>query len=479
MALSDKTSMAGGDESAKPVVLVVDDEAGTRESLRQILQPRHRLLFADNGRSGLAMVVRESPDVVVADIKMPEMSGTELLGELAASRPDIPVVLITGYATVQTAQAAVRAQAFDYLCKPFEVAEIRAVVERAVVDGRRRRQERRLLGQSGKLQAQVEALIGRLDQKSAVAQLSAELIHELSSPMSVLYGYMSLLEESLAHCNGEQLHADVGEFLEIVKSQVMRCMKLSRNFIDFARDDEVRWELADVNELIRDTLFVLRMRLLREGVESRVRLAANLPRMLVLPTLLQHVFYNLMANAIEAMSRGREGKRGGVLAICSALAVVDGREQLTVIVSDSGCGISAGDHEQIFEPFFTTKPAGQGTGLGLPFCRRVMVQHGGGIDFNSTPGQGSSFWISLPVRRADSERPPAARADDFFGWPAAAPVEPRQPRQPANPRTSLQDLTILRWVEILRTLNAQRPTPNAQRATLNIQVKHDHHQPHG
>jgi CheY-like chemotaxis protein len=112
-------------------ILVVDDEAGPRESLRMILNQEHEVRMASNGREALELIRDQIPDLVFLDIRMPEMEGTEVLRRIKEIAPECEVAMITAYAAVQSAQRAMRLGALDYITKPFGVAEVEAVVERA------------------------------------------------------------------------------------------------------------------------------------------------------------------------------------------------------------------------------------------------------------------------------------------------------------------------------------------------------------
>ena len=116
----------------RPRVLVIDDEAGPRESLRMILKDGYDVVLAENPILGLKLADRQRPDVVFLDIRMPEMEGTEVLRRIKEIDPDIEVVMFTAFAAVESAQLALRYGAIDYLTKPFSVHDIVAVTERAV-----------------------------------------------------------------------------------------------------------------------------------------------------------------------------------------------------------------------------------------------------------------------------------------------------------------------------------------------------------
>ncbi|HME71340.1 MAG TPA: HD domain-containing phosphohydrolase [Myxococcota bacterium] len=149
----------------RPTVLVVDDERGPRESLRMILEPAHRVLLAVNGSEALEVLRTNFVDVVSLDLNMPGIKGTELMSTLRSEFPQVEVVVITGYGTVETATLAVRYGVSDYLQKPFDVVQVTAAVGRAL---ERRRAQRQLM-------AFLEALGSVLGRERDVRVLLAEV----------------------------------------------------------------------------------------------------------------------------------------------------------------------------------------------------------------------------------------------------------------------------------------------------------------
>jgi signal transduction histidine kinase len=158
--------------SVRPRVLVVDDEMGVRESLRAILQTDCEILTASSGDQALDIVAKEPIDIMTLDLKMPGLGGIGVLERTKQVDPDIEVLIITGYGSLDTAVQGLRLRAFDYLAKPFDTAQVRRLVSRAVA---RRAAVRRM--------------------KTLPDQLLSSLSHELRTPLNVIMGYSSILQE--------------------------------------------------------------------------------------------------------------------------------------------------------------------------------------------------------------------------------------------------------------------------------------------
>jgi signal transduction histidine kinase len=398
---------------APKTILIVDDELGPREALRQILTPAYRVVTARDGREALERFAAASPDMVISDIRMPGMSGTELMTVLRRRSPETPFVLLTGYATIESAQAAVREGAFDYISKPYHVQDIRDLVARALAVVDSRREQRRALAHLQATNAQLEDEVRDLCQKATLGELSAEIVHDLNNPMSVLCGYVSLLEDSL---DRDSRHAsdESREVLVTMKEQIDRCIGLTRRFLDYARSSRQAWDRGNVNALLEDTFFVLRPRMRVLQVELRTTLAADLPATWLQPTPLQQAFFNLTTNALDALA-GVPAPRCLSVSTrrCAAgPGPASGGARIEVSFQDNGPGVPEAIRDRVFSPFFTTKPKGKGSGLGLSICRRIVEEHGGTIVLTSEPGRGACFTIAIPVRR---EKPSAQAAAEGAG----------------------------------------------------------------
>jgi len=382
------------DDAGTQTILIVDDELGPRESLKLILNQDYRVVAAKDGYEALNLFERQRPAMVISDIRMPGMDGIELMKNVRRLSPEVPYVLLTGYGTLQTAQEAIRMGAFDYISKPYNIEDIQRVVESALAETDRKRTASRSINELQAFNSEMAKHVQELEKKASLGDLSAELIHDLNNPMCVLTGYIDLLEGTLRQEMGDP--DDDRPFLANVKRQIEHCVKLSRRLLDYANNTRQEWEGACVNELIQDTLFILRTRMRHCNVRVEEHLG-DVPATWVLPSPLHQVFYNIIANALDAM----ESTDGGELTVMTALIPADqtgnGREAIEILIRDTGPGMPKEVAENVFSAFYTTKPKGKGTGLGLAICKRVVNEHSGTISLDSEEGQGATFRIVIPV----------------------------------------------------------------------------------
>jgi signal transduction histidine kinase/CheY-like chemotaxis protein len=218
---------------------------------------------------------------------------------------------------------------------------------------------------------------------SAVGEFVAGVAHELNNPLTSLIGFAELVQMS-------DVDDKVRSSLKRISNSAERCHKIVQSLLSFARQHPPERKLTDINTIVDSVVEILIYELRTSNVEVVRDLSPQLPRLLVDPHQIQQVFLNIVNNARQAIEAHRSR---GVVRISSR---AEGR-RVRVRFQDDGPGISKENLQKIFNPFFTTKPVGKGTGLGLSLSYGIIQQHGGIISVESTPGQGTTFVIDLPV----------------------------------------------------------------------------------
>jgi PAS domain S-box-containing protein len=219
---------------------------------------------------------------------------------------------------------------------------------------------------------------------AAIGTLAAGVMHEINNPLATIGACAEGLEYSLA-----EVPDPLREGLQLIQSEVQRCKGIVDSLLDFSRPKAGDKTLVDVNAAIERTLFILKHHTRFKRLQVEVALDRSLGAVVrANEEQLVQVFMSLLLNAMDAMH-----ENGTV-----ALRTTWGEDAASVVaeVVDQGEGIRRADLPKIFEPFFTTKPPGRGTGLGLSICYAIVAEHGGRIEVDSTPGEGSIFRIVLP-----------------------------------------------------------------------------------
>ena len=255
-----------------------------------------------------------------------------------------------------------------------EIAERRRV-EEALREG-----EKSLRQQALELEQQLIAS-GRL---ISLGEVSASMAHEFNNPLGIIMGFVEEILNSTDRTDPNY------RYLKIVDDEAKRCSKIVKDLMEFGRPMSTCFGLISIPELVEKGLNLVENRLHARNVSSEKKSENDLPLIYADAQQLGQVLVNLCLNAIDAMPEG------GRLLVEATTAQRDGTSpEVVITVADTGHGIAEIDLQKIFQPFFTAKK-GKGMGLGLPICQRIVKNHGGRIEVESQPGNGSKFKIYLP-----------------------------------------------------------------------------------
>jgi PAS domain S-box-containing protein len=229
---------------------------------------------------------------------------------------------------------------------------------------------------------------------ASVGELAASIAHELNNPLAT---NLLRLESLLDHFpEGDPRRRSI----EIVQQETRRMSKLVTELLRFARQSPDHLRPADVNRQLRHAVELMQHHLHKHGIRVVWDLDESLPPLSADVQKLQQVLLNLLTNAADAMPAG------GQLTLRTRPARLPGdRPAVAIEIADTGVGILPEHLDKVFDPFFTTKAEGQGTGLGLPICRRIVEQHQGTICLWSQPGQGTTVQVVLPCDASPAAAP--------------------------------------------------------------------------
>lgn len=415
-------------------VLVVDDEPNVRLAVAELVELRGFTASAvANADEALQVLENEAVDVVFADIVLPGIDGVALLERIRDRHPDVLVVMITGVPTVETATAAVRAGAFDYLVKPFTAEVISRVLGNAVRVKELRDAKHILEAQNRRYREQLEDLVTErtrelgetnhqlreaLDELQetqsqiiqqerlrALGQMASGIAHEINNSLGIVLGFT----EILLNVPGKLDDRDrVQRYLSMIHTAAKDGAEVVRRMREFYRQrktDDLFGPL-DLNQLVEETVSLTepRWRNQAQGAGTSVRIETDfgsIPLVEGNGAQLREVLTNLIINAVDAIER--EGR--------VTIRTHSAGEQVIVTVSDTGRGMNEDTRTRCFDPFFSTKGE-DGTGLGLSLVQGIIGRHDGSVDVESTPKQGTTFTLRFPAYRCEQSdcRPSVADA---------------------------------------------------------------------
>lgn len=388
------------DIEKKQHILVIDDEEGIRQTVRMFLeQVGYRVSTVATTEAAWCLVGTEEPDMILCDVMMPGEDGLSFLAKLHQQLPDVPVVIMTGYARLQTAIDAITHGAFDFIQKPFDFSYLRMVVSRGLEYSGLRRMEKNY-------RAELENTVAlRTDElKKAMAQLEASstlllkaanekrefmttITHEMRTPMNGVIGALDVLEDS-------DLSGMQREFVLIARQAADNMVTLINQLLSFAAfsgsGTAASRELIQLPDMLETLADTHRPRFTAKGIAFKLQTAPNTPSVIRCDgTQLAQLLTIVLDNALKFTDRGEVRleiwpERNGEIHFC---------------VTDSGIGIPKKMLERIFEPF--TQADGSitrrygGTGLGLSIARQVAQLLGGRLWAESTLGEGSSFHFTM------------------------------------------------------------------------------------
>jgi two-component system, NtrC family, sensor histidine kinase HydH len=361
----------------KPRVLVVDDNASLVENLTEILEDAgYSVRGHGTCATALAGAREEGFDVALVDLRLPDGDGTALAPQLKEAAPDGEVVLLTGFATLESAMAAVRAGACAYLVKPCATQELLVTVEQAMRQVRLH-QEKRELSHRAQMSEKL----------AAVGTMTAGLSHEIRNPLNAAALQLTVLERRIQRLDDKDVQPPLLEPLHLVRDEIRRLDHILEDFLQFARPREFVPRPVEVAVVLTKVLDLLEGEGERRGVAVE-RDLAPVPPVAGDEERLRQVVMNLALNALDATPR-----HGTVRVSCRVEA--DAERAVAIYVDDSGKGVPPEVRDRIFEPFFTTKA--QGTGLGLSIVHAIVTQHGGTISVEDAPTTGGArFVLRLP-----------------------------------------------------------------------------------
>lgn len=366
-------------------ILIVDDDLVTCNTLSVILEKSgYNVSVAYDGAQAKEQIETKYFNMVILDIKLPDISGIELLKFAKEKDAEIMVIMITAFATIETSVQAMNEGAFTYITKPYNVNEVTAVICKALEKQRLSIENKKLIKDLTKTTEELRKTQDKLIQSAKLAaagSIASEAAHEIKSPLTVISTAISLIEsDAMLSLDEEMLKR-----IEMIKRAVGRIGKFIDNLLNLSKPIKYSFKPNSINEIIKRAIQERQDLFKRIKVEKK--LSPDLPEVFSDANKLRDVFVNLISNASEAMPDGGD--------IWIKTQGSEDGKKVEIYFEDTGCGIPEEDIYKIFDPFFTTKD--KGIGLGIAIIKKVVEGHKGTLEVKSKVGKGTLFIIRLPA----------------------------------------------------------------------------------
>lgn len=367
----------------KPRILLVDDEPQLLAGLQIHLRRAYSVMTATNGSEALEMIEDQGPfAVIVSDMRMPGMNGTEFLRRAAAAAPMTTRVLLTGYADVESAIGAVNeGRIFRFLTKPCPPPQLLAALADAVRQYESAQEEQAFMrGERHRVSEKV-LKAGRMATVGTLAAGAGKKLRDLAQ------GHGRVLDTVVARAaTGGFVAVEDLEALRDLETDLLRAAKCLTQLAP----SEAGCRELDVRVIANESVEFVRA-LTGADVEIVTDFDEGLPAVVADPDQLEHALMNLLTNSLDALADAKGPRKIGV-----RVRFDRDREEVVCEVEDTGTGIHAEAKPFVLRPYFSTKKKSS-TGLGLPIVVKIAESWGGRVSFDSTFGKGSTFRIHLPA----------------------------------------------------------------------------------
>ena len=357
-------------------ILVADDDPDIRLALCDRIEDKgHEVRSVGDGQAAIAALESSPSDLVFLDVEMPRMSGIEALRQIKRKWPDLPVIILTGHATIRMAVEAMKEGAVDFITKPFEAGQLDSVIATAME---------------------------RSDLKSEITRLLGTISHDVKNLMmplvtgtDILAGEIGDLFKKLPEMEtvrSQESHKVCDEVIEMLRSTSGRIQKHMKEIADYVAAASVphRFEPCRVAEIAENVRKSLRILVEQNQIELRLEGLEALPPITGDESRLYSALYNLVHNAIpEVPPQG---------SITISGCVDQAKEALVLTVQDTGRGMPPQIQDSLFTAHAGSKKSG-GTGLGMKIVKDAVDAHHGQITVESREGSGTTFRIWLPLTR--------------------------------------------------------------------------------
>ncbi|MBI1870205.1 MAG: response regulator [Chlamydiae bacterium] len=376
----------------KPTILLVDDDPGMRETLEDVLVDEgYQVNPIASGKEAVKEIRKGSFDIVIVDLKLPDVGGMKILGEAKEVNPESAVIMMTGYASVESAVEALNQGAFSYIIKPFNMDEVKIVIKKAFHQIRLFKENQRLIDELQLSNRKLEKVLADLNKASQLkSQFLASMSHELRTPINAIIGFADLILED------DRLDQSCRRDMSRIVVNANNLLSLVNDILDLSKIEAgkmtVHISSFDLGPLVEGCVLSIESMLKGKQVTLKTDVSKDILELSTDMDRLRQIIINLLSNAAKFTEKGE----------ITASARMDQDDRVNISVTDTGIGIKEEDMIYIFDEFRQIdrgkKQKFGGTGLGLAISKRLAHLLGGNILVKSVLNKGSVFTLMIPTK---------------------------------------------------------------------------------
>jgi len=379
-----------------PTLLVADDEPDMLRYLKSQLMTHYRVIEAVDGQQAVDKAAQFVPDIILLDMMMPEKDGLQACREIRQRTltQSIPVILLTARADEETKMAALGAGASDFLTKPFSTTELHVRIKNLVES---HQYQSKLSKQNTVLENTIEQLkdtetqLVQTEKLASLGRMSAGIIHEINNPLNFATTGLYTLRNKGKYLAPEH-QEEYQETLKDVEDGIKRVKTIVTDLRTFSHPDTEGRDQVEVAEIVSSAL-----RFLSNEWKDKVQIEQSLTEHQTIwanKSKLIQVLVNLLQNSMDAMKTKVYENEKSTIRI---EGLIENNKSI-LRVRDNGSGIDSKHLDKIFDPFFTTKDVGEGMGLGLSICYRIVQECDGRISVKTEVGKFCEFTLEFPAK---------------------------------------------------------------------------------
>lgn len=380
-------------------LLIIDDERPILEMLEiSLASEGYDVFTAESGKAGLEIFGRENPKLILTDIKMPRMDGIEVLKRIKEKDSEAEVIVITGHGDMDSAVAALRCGASDFLTKPIRDEVLVLALERAKQKISIAQQlkdyaenlEQTVEKRTRELRKAQEDLV-KSERLATIGETVAGVAHYIKNILNGLRGGMYKVNSAMA----KHKPAQMKDGWDMIQRNIEKVSQLVLDLLSYSKERSPEQKTCNPNQIVAEVIELLKQKADENSIKLNVLFDPNIKEADFDPKGIHDALLNLVSNAIDACIYDKNTSKSWEVTVKAGTETTDsGIEKILFEVRDNGCGMNPEIQSKVFTRFFSTKE-GQGTGLGLLITQKIIQEHGGEITMVSQEGVGTTFLVVL------------------------------------------------------------------------------------